>query len=221
MEGSPPVVKAVYDFIRVAVACGVFVLLEPAVSSWLKILPTPFPGIVGVVLASALTWGFFELVNPTTQVRFSWRELADGPEETGPTLKIEAGHAQPGQTFSITAERDTVTFLGRAILRGLVRSGIRVSIEPSQRELHMVLQRTNEFVTGDGSSVAVRPSMPKHPVNSVPFEMDLSWDEIAQPEFTAKLKYEVATDHFVSTWLARTLVWVHPSIREVRKVTRG
>lgn len=213
--------KAAYDFIRVAIACGVFVLLDPAISDWLKVMPTPIPGIVGVVFASAITWGLFQLVNPTTQIVFSWRDLAEGPEETGPTLTIVAGPGQAGQTFSISAERDTTTFIGRAILRGFVRSGVRVLVEPSQRELHMVLQRTNDFVSGDGRSVAVRPSMPKHPVNSVPFEMDLSWDEIAATDFTAKLKYEVVTDHVVSTWLARALVWVHPSIRAVRKVTRG
>lgn len=213
--------RAFYDFIRVAAACGVFVLLDPVVSDWFKILPTPFQGIIGVIFASVATWAFFQLVNPTTQIRFSWRELADGPEEEGPTLKIVAGHGQPGQTFSIVAERETTTFIGRAILRGLVRRGVKVVVEPSQNELNMVLQSTNDFVWGNGRTVSIRPSMPKHPVNDVPFELDLSWDEIARAEFTAKLKYEVATDHVVSTLLSRALVWVHPSIREIRKVTRG
>jgi hypothetical protein len=214
-------VKAIYDLIRVAVACGGFVLLDPAVSSWFSALPDWLQGIIGVIISSALAWLLFQVINPTTQIRFSWRELAEGPEEEGPTLTINARSGQPGQTYSVVAQRATPTFIGRAILRGLVRSNIRITIEASQAELQMVLQSNNSFVQRDGQAILVQPSRPKHPVNDVPFDLDLSWDEVTRSEFDTKLRFEVVTDHFFSTWLARALVWVHPTVRKIRKVTRG
>ncbi|MFJ4046676.1 hypothetical protein ACIPV2_13130 [Microbacterium sp. NPDC089987] len=213
--------KAFYDFLRIAIACFGFVLLDPAVSSWFSALPEWLRGIIGVAISAGLTWGLFQLVNPTTQIHFSWREIAEGPEEEGPTLTIEARPGQPGQTYSILVQRNTPTYVGRAILRGFVRSRLRVEIEASQAELQMVLQSENNFVQRHGQTISVQPSRPKHPVNDVPFDLDLSWDEITRSEFDAKLRFEVTTDHFISTWLARLLVWVHPSVRKIRKVTRG
>lgn len=210
--------KAFYDFVRIALACGVFVLLDPTVSKWLEVLPVPFPDIIGVILASILSWITFQLINPTTQIRFSWRDAADGPEEEGPLLNIRAHSQQPGQTYAVEAQRDTSTFVGRAVLRGFVRSNVRILIEASQTELQMVIQSESVFVQKEGSAIAVYPSMPKHPVNDVPFELDLNWDENARSDFEATLKFDVVTDHFISTWLARLLVWVHPSVRRVRKV---
>lgn len=213
--------KGVYDFLRIAAACGGFVLIDPTVSVVFAALPDVAQGLVGVAISAGVTWGFFQIVNPTTQIHFSWRDTAEGPEEEGPTLSIEAGPGQPGQTYSILVQRATPTFVGRAILRGFVRSRLRIEIEASQEELQMVLQSDSAFVQRDGQMISVQPSRPKHPVNDVPFDLDLSWDQVARPEFDAKLRFEVKTDHLISTWLARALVWVHPSVRKIRKVTRG
>lgn len=212
--------KAVIDYLRVAVACVGFVLLDPLIGDLLDWLPDPIKwvtGLISVAVSAGISWVLFRLISPLSFVEFTWGDKLSGVKAAGPILDIDAA-ANNGQILAVEMKRAASTVLARAILRGLMRHDLRIEITSNQDELQMSLWSHSPLVKSQRDSIAIGFGKPDHGTNRIPFELGLTWDEIATSEFSAELRYTPACRGAVLSWVARVLVRVTPTVKEVRKV---
>ena len=170
-----------------------------------------------VAISAGISWFIFKFISPLSAVDFTWGDKLAGVKAAGPVLDIDAA-ANKGQIWAVEMRRTSSTVLARAILRGLIRRGLRIVISSNQDELQMSLWSHSPLVESERDSIVIGFGKPDHGTNRVPFDLGLMWDELAAVEFSAHLRYTPVCRGRVLSWIARRLVRVNPNVNEVRKV---
>jgi hypothetical protein len=221
VEGLASFVKAFIDYLRVAVACLGFVLLDPGLGSLLHWLPDPLKwvqGLIGVALSAFISWLIFRVINPLSSVDFEWGDKLTGTKARGPVLDIAATVGQRGEILAVSMTRHTTTFLARWVLRNLMRRDLCIVIESSQSELQMEIWSNPRLVTSRVDSLVVGFGKADHDTHVIPFDLGLQWEDVPVTEFSAKLRYTAQCKGRLASWVARRMIRVKPTVHEIRKV---
>ncbi|MBB2974479.1 hypothetical protein FHX49_000020 [Microbacterium endophyticum] len=213
--------RAFIDYLRVAVACLSFVLIDPTIEKLTTWLPDGMKwaqGLASVAASAGISWIIFKVVNPLSSIDFEWGDKLSGTMAKGPVLDISPRTGEPGQVFAVSMTRSTNTWLAHRAIHALMKRGLCILIESNQSELQMELWSVAPLVQSHRDALVISFGKPDHDTHTIPFELGLLWAEVPASEFSAKLRYTPTCEGPVMSWIARRLVRLNPTVVEVRKV---
>lgn len=209
--------QRVVDFLRLALACLAFVVIEPMVQDILD-WPFPIPQILAVGISSLVAWIFFEVASPVTTITIGWHD-ARGISFEGSSLDLEPKSGAQARVYRIHLERSSPGVLGRAILAILSKRDFRVTMDANQHELTVDIQNigVQQYASHEGDGIAFRFGKSSHPATAASTDIALDWTQMAPASFRASLRYRAVADGALG-WLLARLVLIKPKTTTIRKI---
>lgn len=205
--------KAVWEYLRVLLACVVFAMIEPWTAERLDFLPPVLTGAVAAAIAAALAWLVFQVLFSRTIVRITWTDVAERVEVPDSRIRVsDAG--TPPRRYTLLVHRESPTALAHLTFKWLARRNLRLAIAASQDEVVVQVERGGSQAQDVGELVTFSFGKADYRTNTMDADVLILWDGSGDPGSgnTADFRYSADMSGRVERWLAKCALQIEANV---------